>query len=330
MNKKDKKSVVIVAASISSIREPLQVEYKKLGYIVYWFDYRKSSLLEKFVFAPSIIFPFLWKIGNYLLNQRLIRFVKKIKPEIVFVSKGETVLGGTVKEIRKISITINWYTDLFETIPRMINIFPEYDYVFTVDSSDVDNYKNQMNVFYMPFASNVVIKKLNFNNRKYDVVFIGTWTKKREELLSRLEGLNLYIWGDKKWHETKLGKYYQKKWLSSADLLKIFSQAKIAINERQNKNKKYTMPNLRLFEASASGALVLTDYLKDLNSLFNIEDSKEMIIYKDGSDLRKKVDYYLSNDNERINVAKKGYKRSIRDHSYDKRLKEIMKIINFK
>ncbi len=328
---KRNKRVLLVAARISSIREPLKESLKKRGYKVYEFDFRKSSLAEKLIFATSILIPSFWNLGNLFLNRRLIRIARKIKPSLIIVSKGETILKGTVKTLKGVSLTVNWYTDLFETIPRMVNILSEYDFVFTVDNFDVQINKKEMNIYYLPFASNISIKNISFSKRKYDVVFVGTWTKQREELLSKLENVNLFIWGSKQWLESKLARHYQNKWLSPQELLNIFSKAKIAINERQNKKIKYTMPNYRLFEATASGALVLTDELKDLDKLFILDgDKKEMEVYKSNEDLEKKVKYFLENDKERIRIAANGYKRSITDHSYDKRLEEMLKIINFK
>lgn len=325
------KKVLIVAAAISSIKTPLTESFRRFGYEVYEFDFRKSSLLEKLIFAPSLLYPRLWSLGNYFLNQRLLRYVKKTNPNIVFVSKGETITSDTVKKINKYSTSINWFTDLFESVPRIVGTLPSYNFVFTVDDFDTQKYKNKMNIFYIPFASNLLVKNIDFKKRKYDVVFIGTWTRQREVLLSTLTNLNIYIWGDIRWQESKLREKYQGRWLTASELLKVFANAKIAINERQNKNKKYTMPNYRLFEATASGALVLTDYLKDLDQLFVLEgNKKEMVMYKNKDNLERNINFFLENESERIKIAKRGYKRSIKDHSYDERLKDILKIVKSK
>ena len=36
-----------------------------------------------------------------------------------------------------------------------------------------------------------------------------------------------------------------------------------------------------------------------------------------------KVDYYLSHDNERLEIAENGYQKVLKDHSYEARIDEM-------
>jgi glycosyltransferase involved in cell wall biosynthesis len=81
--------------------------------------------------------------------------------------------------------------------------------------------------------------------------------------------------------------------------------------------------NMRLFEATACGALLITPYTPYLEELFDL--NKEIIIYSDMYDLRDKINYYLKHDEERERIAKAGQLKTLSCHTYDERVKEIIK-----
>jgi spore maturation protein CgeB len=52
-----------------------------------------------------------------------------------------------------------------------------------------------------------------------------------------------------------------------------------------------------------------------------------MVFYRGAEELIQKVRYYLGHDDERRRIAKAGYERTIKDHTYEKRFREIFSII---
>ncbi|PIR26825.1 MAG: hypothetical protein COV41_00565, partial [Candidatus Brennerbacteria bacterium CG11_big_fil_rev_8_21_14_0_20_43_10] len=57
-------------------------------------------------------------------------------------------------------------------------------------------------------------------------------------------------------------------------------------------------------------------------------DGKEIVIFKDTADMIEKIKYYLAHDKEREAIAQAGYERTIREHTYEQRFREIFKIMN--
>ena len=55
---------------------------------------------------------------------------------------------------------------------------------------------------------------------------------------------------------------------------------------------------------------------------------KEIVVYNNLADLDNKVKYYLDNEEERESIAKAGYERSKKDHTYFERSKRLVEIIN--
>ena len=104
------------------------------------------------------------------------------------------------------------------------------------------------------------------------------------------------------------------------DMVKAFSSYKIAFNINIADDI-----NFRTFEATGSGAMLLTNYTPNLENLFKI--GEEIIIYDSPKDLLRKIEIYTSNDDLRNMIANNGKNRSINDHSYDSRSKNLLKLI---
>ena len=60
----------------------------------------------------------------------------------------------------------------------------------------------------------------------------------------------------------------------------------------------------------------------NLNDLFKV--GKEVIEYTDTKDLVKKIKYYLDHEDERIKIARAGQTRTLKEHSYENRMREII------
>jgi spore maturation protein CgeB len=62
--------------------------------------------------------------------------------------------------------------------------------------------------------------------------------------------------------------------------------------------------------------LQITDNPKGYNELYDV--GKEIVCYKNMNDAIKKINYYLKNDKERESIAKAGYKKAIKEYTYEK------------
>jgi spore maturation protein CgeB len=323
-----KKIVVFAVSEDSHFRNPITKSLQKKGFKVILFDYRKNNLLEKAVFALTKLFPKYKQLVIYLRNKRLINEVRRNQASILFVSKGELISKECVEEIKKMgAITINWFSDLFEYVPYMKKIFPSYDFVFTHDRDRFNSYKKTMNLFYLPYGAPIT-KKPNYLKRPYNIVFIGHLSPEREEMILSLQEFEPVIWGYDSWSTSKVKHFYQGKSLLPDEVLEVLHKTKIAINVHQVPYKDGTTLNVRAFEATSSGAMLLTDQRRDLPRLFRITGpEKEVVMYKNFKELKKLVSYYLTHDEERINIAKRGFNRANKEYNYDKKVDEILKIV---
>lgn len=83
---------------------------------------------------------------------------------------------------------------------------------------------------------------------------------------------------------------------------------------------------LRCIDIMGCGGFLLTNYQSDFEGLF--ENGKDYVFYDNSKDMMDKVRYYLSHDEERINIARSGYEKVKEYHTFDVRVKEMLEIIN--
>lgn len=77
--------------------------------------------------------------------------------------------------------------------------------------------------------------------------------------------------------------------------------------------KRKTQIKGRIIEVSLCGGFVLTEAATGLDKVYEI--GRELEVFSDEKELVEKVKYYLSHDEEREEIAERGYKRSLRDYN---------------
>ena len=79
----------------------------------------------------------------------------------------------------------------------------------------------------------------------------------------------------------------------------------------------------RVFQISASGAFVLSDWKDDAVKLY--EPDSEVIYFKDMSEVPELIKYYLGANEERFKIARAGRKRFLSEHTVNHRMYELSK-----
>jgi spore maturation protein CgeB len=83
--------------------------------------------------------------------------------------------------------------------------------------------------------------------------------------------------------------------------------------------------NIRLFEATGVGTLLVTDWKANLHEMF--EPGKEVVTYSTPEECAELVQYYLEHDDERETIARAGQERTLQDHTYALRMQELVDIV---
>jgi hypothetical protein len=108
------------------------------------------------------------------------------------------------------------------------------------------------------------------------------------------------------------------------EMYEVFHRSLITLNHHIDVAGKYA-GNMRLFEATGVGTLLVTDWKKNLHEMF--EPGKEVVAYRSAEECAEMLQYYLEHDEERKAIAHAGQQRTLRDHTYDKRMQEFADIV---
>lgn len=105
-----------------------------------------------------------------------------------------------------------------------------------------------------------------------------------------------------------------------SEMPKVFHASKINLN--------FTIPNiksgipLRIWDVLGSGGFLLTNYQAEIPYYF--EEGKDLVCFDGIEDLREKVGYYLTHEEERQEIARNGYQKVKEKHNYIERIRAML------
>lgn len=164
-----------------------------------------------------------------------------------------------------------------------------------------------------------------------DVVFVGTLNGLRHRRGNRVlaraaRSLPVEFWG----HDLRgwlPGSPIRRSYRGQAwglDMYAILRGARISLNRHIVEAGDYAN-NMRLYEATGVGSLLLTDAKSNLSELF--EPGREVVAYDDADDLVEKARHLLADEERRERIAAAGQARTLRDHTYEVRMRELADIL---
>ena len=224
---------------------------------------------------------------------------------------------GDIKDITKVHITV----DYVETanIPAQNKFFKQnkYDLVFaiTIRSRDL-LVKNNVcdHIEIIPFCVDTNIYKKT-NEVKHDQALASFTTRSdiypnRLAVQKAIKSLKIPV-------ITK--RVIQHK------LIKCINRSKIIVTS----NNIYKSLSMRYTETLACGGFLLADRPDDLE-LVGLKDGEHLVLYNGLKDLKRKIKYYLTHDNEREAISIAGMKFVRKNHSCKKRVSEMVEFIKEK
>jgi hypothetical protein len=107
-------------------------------------------------------------------------------------------------------------------------------------------------------------------------------------------------------------------------MYQLLQRSKITLNHHINVAESYAN-NMRLYEATGVGTCLVTDWKPNLCEMF--EPGKEVAAYRSPQECRDLIHHYLAHDVEREALARAGQQRTLRDHTYERRMQELIELV---
>ena len=108
------------------------------------------------------------------------------------------------------------------------------------------------------------------------------------------------------------------------DMFRRLADSRITINRHGEIADRFAN-NMRLFEATGCGALLITDHKDNLDDLFVV--GEEVVAYRSREECVSLVSYFLDHPEQAEKIARAGQARTRRDHSYARRMEHTAEIL---
>lgn len=338
---------ILLVSPHSEFNNQLKRAFAENGAQIIYLDDRKNYFIPgllrgRLIWKITRRIPYIRKQSNELLNEKIMELCRQHRPDFLFTGKGMNIKASTISKVKSMGIkTVTWFME--NTYQKVYfnwfsNNYQNYDYVFTNDSYMFENFFNKSSAKLCNISMTInpdyykvqSLSKKDIAKYSCDVCFVGAFDNRREKILGKIkeiEGLNLKIFGWKRWKKSVLAPLYHGP-LNLEGMAKLYRCAKICLNVNgvgANAGPVLNGVSLKTFEIPASGGFQLSDYRKDVDSLFKA--GEEVEIYRSDEELIDKIKFYLDNEEARNKIAGAGHKRVLADHTLVKRVKDILTFI---
>ncbi len=108
------------------------------------------------------------------------------------------------------------------------------------------------------------------------------------------------------------------------DMYRALASSRVTLNRHINVAEN-NANNMRLYEATGVGSMLLTDKKDNLGDLFEV--GKEVVAYSSEAEAAEMIHYYLEHPYEASAIARAGQLRTLKEHTYEKRMLELVPIL---
>jgi len=275
------------------------------------------------------------------VNAEFLSVLAKERPEVALVVLYEDHISPqALDEARKLTTLLSWGCDdhwRFET-GYMQRYASHFDCCITTCEDAIPSYEaaGQPNVIVSQWGCNPHVYRPSPGTCIYDVSFVGQNYGPRQEIINYLwkRGVDVAVfgrgWPPLGWKHRPFSLLTSSRrvpgsYVSWRQVVKIYGRSKINLCLSNNVTGIENIKG-RNFEVPACRGFLISGPARGLEEFFEI--GREVVVYNDLDDLADKIVYYLADDDEREAIAEAGYERTIRNHTYEQRFRQILATID--
>lgn len=281
----------------------------------------------------DVLFQEIWNRQEYRdfteLNAALLRVVEQERPDVIFaVLMHYEIWLETWKILQDagIAATINWATDDSWKYAQFSRLVAPAFHAFTTTYPDayaryqVDNLSRVLLTQWAANSANLQ-PPLRAAECRYPVSFVGTAYGQRRTLVEALkqQGIEVACFG----HGWPHGP------IAAGEIPQIIRSSVINLNFanspalwRFGPFRQANQIKARTFEVPGAGGFLLTEWTEGLDRYY--QPGREIAVFRQPAELMERIRYYLAHPAERDVIAQAGYDRTQREHTYDRRLAEVL------
>jgi spore maturation protein CgeB len=260
------------------------------------------------------------RLGRRTASDLLVELAFRLRPDAAFfVLFKDDFVEAAVDEVRRLGcITLNWFADdhwRFEPFTR--RWAPRFSWAITTDRASVARYHEHgiINVIRSQWGVNHRLYRPLERPRRFDVTFIGQPHGDRRGILRALRraGLMVEAWGYG-WPRGKL---------STRQAVEVINESAVNLNLSKAVTGGIDQIKGRDFEVPACRSLLVTQRVEALDEYF--VPGSEVVVYDGFDDLMAKIRWALAHPAEADRVREEGYRRVLREHTYERRFTQIFR-----
>jgi len=152
-------------------------------------------------------------------------------------------------------------------------------------------------------------------NREYELAWVGTtagpiYRRRRKWLPKLAAGFGMNDW---------------KRGYTLAEVADIYQRSRIVVNLSRDDFPQDA--NMRVYEAMASGALLITSAPTELTGL-GFKEGTHFVAYRDERELIPTIRHYLDREDKRSKIAAAGREKTLREDTYDCRAAQLLQVLS--
>ena len=298
----------------SLLTENMAKAFSRFGHTVSVFDLKRYRIHDKY-------------LSKSYSGKKLKTHLDRVKPEMIFVVAPLFLPVETLDVVgayhrRQGGITAGWIGDTFTLSDETKQKLSHFDRYYVTDTHllafaglDADAY--------LPLATDPDLFQPRGTARNINCSFIASRTDNRSDFLTEVKTpINVYGPGWKGYANHIESHSFSPGGISLKETADIYARSKSVVNLKNAVNVVNGL-NQRSFDPCASGAVLIHDYVADLELHFDLE--KEVVVFHDVPEFESGYERIVGDPATAQKIAEAGRRRVLNEHTYFHRAKHVLK-----
>jgi len=270
-----------------------------------------------------------WSMRDYAMHIPQVQ-VQRFQPDVLWTGSNFQYFGAYLRDLKRHCRAVLAWTAA--PLPLTLDL-SGIDCMLTSHASFAATFRGRglRCEQILPCFEPRILERLGTPVRDVEVSFLGGLTWAHRERIAIVDALvrqtALTVWSAKPriWSRSAARPaFWRALWqarhvlarthaeLYGMDLYRMLGRSQLSLNVHAEVAGGLA-GNMRLFEITGAGALLLTEHMPNLHEFFDLET--ELVTYQGLDDLIDKVRYYSAHPSEAAAVAARGQRRTLSEHS---------------